>query len=297
MAQRINTGSTRRRARSSMTSVMVMAGAIVVSAFILAHRDHGLDNQAEAKAMIVAEFDTVSVPVPVSAVPAGMKVKEISFHSVSFPKHQLPAGAITNIGPVLEAVTVAPLPANLPLFPQNVSLTAGSNNPVIERIPQGMRAMTIRVDATSSVEGWAGSGTLVDVLLIQKDRTTVVAEKVRVLSSERSVSPVEGTASPNVPTTVTLLVSQEQCLAINTAIPLGKIAFALRGAQDKDSWSTTDYSSERLKGGSRGSGVKTSINGYISIGDDKEKRSFALADGKWVATDVAPEGFLVSSNK
>lgn len=77
----------------------------------------------------------------------------------------------------------------------------------------------MRVDATSSVEGWAGSGSLVDVLLIQKDRTTVVAEKVKVLSSERSSSPVEGGASPSVPSTATLLVTQEQCLAINTAIP------------------------------------------------------------------------------
>ena len=108
MAQRINTGTSRRRARSSMASVVVMAGAIVVSAFILAHRDHGRDDQAEAKTTIVAEFDTVSVPVPVSAVPAGMKVKEIALHNVSFPRSQLPAGAITNIGPVLEAVTVAP---------------------------------------------------------------------------------------------------------------------------------------------------------------------------------------------
>lgn len=100
MALRLNSGPARRRQESSTSSVMIMAAAIVVAAFILSKRDHGREGQAEAKTAVVAEFDTVSVPVPVAAVPAGIKVKEIAFHNVAYPRHQLPAGAILSLAPV-----------------------------------------------------------------------------------------------------------------------------------------------------------------------------------------------------
>ena len=157
--------------------------------------------------------------------------------------------------------------------------------------------MTVRVDVTSSVEGWAGSGSVVDVLLVEKDRTTVVAEKIRILSAERSVSPVEGSGAPSVPSTATLLVTQEQCLAINTAIPLGKIAFALRSNHDEESWIDVTYSSERLKGGASAAKLSGSISGYASLGGTEGSRSFALADGKWIRAESVPEGFLVNSER
>jgi len=192
-----------------------------------------------------------------------------------------------------DAYTIAPLPANLPIFETNLNKRGQSVNPVVERIPPGMRAMTISVDATSAVEGWAGSGAIVDVLLVQKDRTTVVAESVKILSAERSVSPIEGSAAPSVPRTVTLLVTQEQCLAINTAIPQGKIAFALRGSADDDRWASSTYLADRLRGGP---GVMRNkdgiITGYANIKEGSNERSYALTDGKWIRTEAKPQGFL-----
>jgi Flp pilus assembly protein CpaB len=157
-------------------------------------------------------------------------------------------------------------------------------------IPAGMRAMTVKVDATTAVEGWAGSGAVVDVLLVTKDQTKVVAERVKILSAERSVSPVEGGAAPNVPNTVTLLVSQEQCLAINTAIPQGKIAFALRSQRDEQNWGNTFYTSDQLKGNQTARNVaKPAISGFVTINGQNKK--FAYTDGRWVKTEEAPAGF------
>ena len=154
--------------------------------------------------------------------------------------------------------------------------------------------MTVRVDATTAVEGWAGSGALIDVLLVTKERTSVVAEKVKILSAERSVSPVEGSGAPNVPSTVTLLVTQEQCLAINTAIPLGKIAFALRSSADDSQWQETLFTSERLKGPSSAKEDKPGISGYLTV-HGQEKR-YALTEGKWIKADSVPPGFFVGQN-
>ena len=97
---------------------------------------------------------------------------------------------------------------------------------------------------------------------------------------------------------MTLLVTQEQCLAINTAVPLGRIAFALRGTSDGDRWIDPTYSSEELKGKGRivrkGQG---DINGYVSVKDNGVEKKFALSEGRWIPTENAPEGFFVAEEK
>ena len=285
-------GSRRKRKDKGLLGIGILSASILVAAFILAKQRSPVV-EARESTTVVAEYDTVPLPVPSEYVPAGTKVSEIRFESVSFPKHQIPKGALHDLGPILNATTIAPLPARLPLFRTNFSLKSRTN-PVIEKIPEGMRAMTIRVDATSAVEGWAGSGAIIDVLLVQKDRTSVVAENVKILSAERSVAPVDGEGSPSVPSTVTVLVTQEQCLAINTAIPLGKIAFALRGISDENSWSDVTYEAGRLKRGPASGEGQSSISGYVSVDGKNGKRTFALADGKWIKTEVKPQGFLVA---
>ena len=298
MAVRIKARPKRRN--DSLFSAMIFVGfSVLAGALIISRASSGsMPTQLEQKTKVVAEFDTVSIPVPAKPVTAGMKGKDIAFKLVSFPKSQLPVGVITDISRITDQSATAPLPADLPLFESNFSKNASFSNPVTERIPPGMRAMTIRVDATTAVEGWAGSGALVDILLVTKDQTKVVAEKVRVLSAERSVAPVEGSASPNVPTTLTVLVSQEQCLAINTAIPMGKIAFALRSTQDEQHWDEGVYTADRLKGsGIAGDDKRPQISGYVSVKDDstgkQNGKKFAFTDGHWVKTDSVPSGFLV----
>ena len=251
------------------------------------------------KQIFVAEFDTISIPVPAEPIPVGTLLKNIQFKNINYPKHQLPEGAVTDLEPFLDSVNTAPLPASLPIFSANLSLTALKTNPVLDQISEGLRAMTIRVDATSAVEGWAATGSLVDVLLVTPENTLVVAEKVKILSTERSTTPLEGAHTPNVPSTATILVTQEQCLAINTAIPMGKIALVLRGVRDDKSWTNTSYSTEQLKRQSQSdSPIARSINGVVEIkGTPNEKfktRSFALTDGRWVQTRSHPDGFLVN---
>ncbi len=291
MAVRSATRRISRRHRGGTAGPLVLAIALAIAA--VAFLRQPTPQPAVVTQPVVAEFDAVKVPVPSEFVPAGTRMRDVKFKTMSYPKHQLPAGALMSLEGYVEAVAVAPLPANLPLFASNLSLTAQASNPVLERIPPGMRAMTIRVDATSAVEGWAGSGSVVDVLLVEKERTTVIAEKVKVLSAERSVSPVEGSSAPSVPSTVTLLVTQEQCLAINTAIPLGKIAFALRSIKDEENWNDTIFTPDNLKQGVVPE-QRLAVSGYVSVKEQGKEHSFALADGKWVKTEVVPEGFFVS---
>lgn len=299
MAQRSsNQLPARFRKNRSFGGYALLGAAIIAAAFIVRANPKAAEAaRAPDSPRVVAQFDTVQLPVPVRPVPPGTPLDKISFTQVAFPKHQIPAGAVTNLETLRGSVTIAALPARLPIFMENFSSTARLHNPVVEQIPAGMRAMTVRVDATSAVEGWAGSGSIVDVLLVSEGRTTVIAERVRVLSSERSTSPVDGASAPAVPSTVTLLVTQEQCLAINTAIPMGKIAFALRGFSDGDSWSITRYNSERLKGGPGNSNGRAAVTGYAAVKGADTESQFALTDGKWVRTRVVPQGFFPNKDQ
>jgi len=286
----------RRRGNGNTVGLIVLAAAIIFAGSMFSQKSY----QAEAGVIpspIVAEFDTIDVPVPLAMVPAGTRIRDIRFKRVAYPRHQIPEGAIIDLGAYTESATLTSLPANLPVFASNLSMTAGRGNPVTESIPAGMRAITIRVDATSSVEGWAGSGSVVDVLLISSEGASVVAEMVKILSAERSTSPVEGNSSPTVPSTVTLLVTQEQSLAINAAIPMGKIAFALRNNQDEENWGRKTFTSDMLKNGSVVKDSRGVIRGYVTMQDESESSSFALTGNQWIRTDIIPEGFLPSRER
>lgn len=242
---------------------------------------------------VVGRFDTVAIPVPVEPIRAGTRLGDANFQVVRYPQHQVPEGAVLDVEQVKDGIALATLPAHLPVYQANISAKASVSNAVIDRIPEGMRAMTIRVDATSAVEGWASSGAIVDVLLVTKEGTSVVAEKVKILSAERSVSPIQAVSNPSVPSTVTLLVTQSQCLAINTAVPQGKIAFALRSLGDEGGWLERRLDTERFNGELRGK-QKTTVHGVIRV-EGEEGESFALSsDGRWIATEQVPEGFLIS---
>lgn len=249
----------------------------------------------ERQRAFVPEFNVVQVPVPRGPVPAGMNVRDIPVRMESFPEHQLPEAAVRDLGAWREAVTLVALPGGLPIVGSNLGSPDEIANPIVGRIPPGMRAMTVRVDATAAVEGWVRSGSIVDVLLVQSSRTTVVAEQVKVISAERSLSPGDESTQAPIPSTVTLLVTQDQCLAINTAVALGKIAFALRSARDPDTWRTTQFSADSLSY-DRKPASSARVNGVVSVGRGAEKKSFALVDGAWVPTESIPAGFLLGES-
>ncbi len=268
-----------------LAPTILLAASLIAGAIVL--KPSARDTEAVARApQLVGEFDQVQVPVPSKLVPIGTRLKDVRFTRVAFPAHQVPSGALTDVSPFLEAMAIAPLPANLPIFSENLSLTSSSTNPVIERIPDGMRAMTLRVDATAAVEGWAGSGSVVDIALIESERTTVVAERVKILSAERSVIPVDG-STPNVPSTVTLLVTQDQFLAVSTAVGKGKITFALRSSRDEGSWQENTFSAPSLH--KRAAAEPVSVSGAMI---DAKGRKLVLVNGRWSESTVVPEGFL-----
>lgn len=293
MAKRVSRH--KQKSNSLLSYVGVACMLLAVCAYFFSTKNRHA--QATTQTVVVAEYDTIQVPVVAKIVSAGTPIEKIEIRMEEMPsKFVNKSELILDPSTLSGKVSLVSLASGIPLYRKNFTEQLSQSNPVIENIPQGMRAMTIKVDATSSVEGWAGTGSLVDVLLVEKSQTTVVAESVKILSAERSVAPVEGKAAPNVPSTVTLLVSQEQCLAINTAIPRGKIAFALRSTGDGDKWRDKIFTPENLLNHETSVRKKADVNGYIEVKGKKGKKIFTLSNGKWLNTAQKPEGFLVGDN-
>jgi pilus assembly protein CpaB len=297
MSGGFKTRNSKRHLRgSALFGPLIIAAALFGAALLFDARTP--EPEVIRSAPIVSAYDMVEIPVPIEVVPAGTKVRDMRVRSLQFPRHQLPQGAVTDLSALIDSQTLVPIPADLPLMSDNFTREGGVSNAVVDRIPPGMRAITVKVDVTSSVEGWAGSGSIVDVLLVGRERTSVIAEQVKILSAERTVVPVGGSVAPTVPSTVTLLVSQEQCLAISTALPLGRLAFALRSTRDDARWRTTDFSPNELRGQTETVGTQgSSVRGYISFSEAPgRKRSFALSSGRWIETAIVPDGFRLSRN-
>lgn len=300
MATRVTRTHLRRYAASnSLLGVVAICVGVGAAAYVIGTKVSPPPTREQFKAY-VPEYNVVDIPVPERPVPAGVSLREVRIRLEKFPSHQLPAGVIRDLQAVQDRVTLVPLPGGLPIIESNLGSVDEATNPIVGRIPPGMRAMTVQVDATAAVEGWARSGSIVDVLLVERTKTTVVAEAVKVISAERSLSAVDINATAGggtgIPNTVTLLVTQEQCLAINTAVPLGKIAFALRSTHDDERWRATHFSSDDLSGaGGKRAPERTRIGGVVAFGSGSDRKQYALVDGNWIPADSVPAGFFLNA--
>lgn len=296
---RSEAGSLRMKRRRAGEFIRTAALCVVTVGISLVFSHKPDRASADASSFpVAAQVDRVEVPVPAAPVPSGTRMRDVSWITISYPRHQLPEGALISAEAIPDGIARAPFPAKMPVARENIALSEIVSNPVTERIPPGMRAMTLRVDAAGAVEGWAGSDSIVDVLLVERDRTTVIAERVKVLSAERSVAPVDGSSAPQVPSTVTVLVTPEQCLAINTAIPLGRIAFALRTGEDEAEWAQRSLTVANLSRAAINPPRQVTVSGLVSFkGDDGALTSFALTDGRWIKASSVPDGFSPSFNE
>ena len=245
----------------------------------------------EDKPELLPNFNSQQILVPKVPIQVGQKLTPDLFELTDFPQHLLPRNALYTLdSEVLFAI--APLAVGVPISRDSLAKDpAKAVNPMLARIPRGMRAMTVRVDVASAVEGWAGSGSIVDVLLVEKEQTILIAESVQILSAERSLEPVDDRGSPSIPNTVTLLVSPEQCLSISTAIPRGRLSLVLRGASDTAPWKRKSLQAAKLTPDAAVESRK--VSGVLV----SEEHKYALVNGKWIQSISIPHGFLFAAQE
>ena len=164
-------------------------------------------------------------------------------------------------------------------------------NQIQAKIPDGFRAVTLAVDSTTSVEGWARAGAKVDILLSpaksEKPSLTMIVQNAKVLSASRSTTSDPGAPpeNPTDQTTVTVMVSGADAAKIQLASNAGSLSLALRGDEDTvESPQNTTVGIESIVGIAAKSGPKElQSEGRVKVGG----KEFLIIGGKLVSPEEA----------
>ena len=216
----------------------------------------------------------IDVVVPLRKIEQGQKLIPAMFKIEKRPKVGMDYGVLNDMEMVNGYYA-----GTLLLPGQPVALAAVSKvqpvSAISSKIPPGFRAVTIHVNATSAVEGWARPGSRVDVDWISringKQGVTSIVHNAQILSADRQSGVNPHNPDMAIPTTVTLLVTARDAKAIKLAQSAGALELVLRGDNDSGKVETGgSITVSDLLQGSRTSSVKRPRTGGTLSMDGKK---------------------------
>ncbi len=166
----------------------------------------------------------------------GTKIEDKDIRMARFPSADLPAGVFHLRSKVVGRGVILPIAkSEFVLTSKLAGENAGSGLPAL--IPPGMRAVSVRVNDTTSVSGFVQPGTRVDVLLTgnpqgsNEQQTITVLENVAVIATGTRLERNSAGESQSAPV-VTLLLSPDDAERLTLASSQGHIQLALRNPLD-----------------------------------------------------------------
>jgi pilus assembly protein CpaB len=127
-------------------------------------------------------------------------------------------------------------------------------------IPEGYRAMTVKVDDVVGISGFIMPGTLVDVVVVidpqekagmQDPISKIVLQNIKVLANGQNIDQPENQRDASSVKAVTLLVLPEQAEKLALAASEGKLQLVMRNSIDQGDEQTTGMDKRRLLSGER----------------------------------------------
>jgi pilus assembly protein CpaB len=189
---------------------------------------------------------TVTVPTKKVVVASanlslGSELAADDLTMIDWPASALPEGAFDNSAALVGRGLIASVVRHEPILPGKLaSKEAGSGLPPI--IPNGKRAVSVKVNEVIGVAGYVLPGTHVDVLATanatnraEEITTKVVLSNVEVLAAGTRLEQDSKDSQPMQVTVVTLLVTPEEAERLTLASTEGKIQLALRNPLDLES--------------------------------------------------------------
>ena len=208
------------------------------------------------------EVGTIPVVVAVERIAVGTRLTANHLKVIAWPARTPLTGAFADPKELVDRGVVATLAANEPVTAGKVA-TAGVGAGLPPVIPQGMRAMSVKVNEVIGVAGFVLPGTRVDVLVTVREdgsegakqpmsRTVVSNTEVLTAGTRYDEEEAKG-GKPVKSTVVTLAVLPEDAERIALASAEGQISLALRNPLDVDPTATSGI---RLGALMRGPGVE-----------------------------------------
>jgi pilus assembly protein CpaB len=176
------------------------------------------------------------------ALDAGEVLNASDMTTVDWPQGTPLEGAHVNAKDLVGRSLLFPLPAGQPLLDQQLT-APGAGIGLSAKIPDGMRAMSVRSDDIVGVAGFLLPGTRVDVMVTYRGDhptggqndwiTETVLQDVQVLTAGQNSQP-DSTGKPVSTNVVTLMVTPDQAEKVAQATAFGTVHFVLRNGNDHE---------------------------------------------------------------
>ena len=236
-----NFGGVPKRKGPDRNTILLIISAFFLAIFVIL--GIFLFKQGESGGPAVIENTTdnvnmVGVLLPVRQIQEGEKLGRDMFKREFRSRFELSDGHVSDLVQIDGRFARTLILPGQPLYREYITQYS-PNNPIVLKIPDGFRAISINVTATSGVEGWIRPGSLVDVQWITKvngqETLVKLVDRAEVLSSEKSSEVVNTPTIVAVPTTVTLLVSTPDADKIALARNKGRLNLVLRNYEEPPS--------------------------------------------------------------
>ena len=177
-----------------------------------------------------------SVVVAARPMALGTPLTPQDLRLVDWPKGDPMAGSFSRIQDCVGRSLITPVATNEPILEQKLApKAAGAGLPAA--IPDGMRAVSVRVDDVVGVSGFAMPGTMVDIMVTGQPLggsdsvTRTIIEDIRVLAAGQAVEQ-DKEGKPKTVSVVTLLLTPQEADKLTMASTEGRIHLALRNTID-----------------------------------------------------------------
>jgi pilus assembly protein CpaB len=218
------------------------------------------DRQVEA-ARRAAAGETIDLVVAAQEIPIGARIEPSQLRTTRWPVDAEPEGAVRKLDDAVGQIARTTIEKNRPVVASALLSQGVGLLPML--ITEGMRAMSVKVDAVTGVSGFITPNSRVDVLVAGKpegdgsedERSKVILQNVRVLATGKSIEQVD--QKPVEVPTVTLLVSPEEAEKLTLATRQEPVRLALRNFRDEELVRTPGVSTTALFASSVPTVVKT----------------------------------------
>jgi pilus assembly protein CpaB len=249
----------RRRLTIALLAALLLSGAVT---FFLNRRLNGSNSAGVPQAMqkyVAASRD----------VQPGEVLKAENLTLIDWPAKLRLDGGFTKVEELTGRAAIFPIAARQPIL-QAFLAVPGSGIGLTAKIPEGMRATSVRSDEIAGVAGFLFPRSHVDVLVtlrgeaVPVPETQVVLQDVEVLTAGQKIEPELG-GKAETAGVVTLLLTPEDAQRVVLANAQGTIHFVLRNGADRDHVTSVPVNVAQLSGEARPRGNASTVHAPVAV--------------------------------
>ena len=237
--------------------LVVLAGALVFGLLAAVSVSRYLSStQALAKSLNKVAVAKVAIPIGTKIIPEQIML-------VQFPAESMPDGTFDNVDKLTGRVAVVNIGAREPITDSRLA-PEGTAAGLSAVIPEGYRAMTVKVDDVVGISGFIMPGTLVDVVVVITPEeptngrgpiSKIVLQNIKVLANGQNIDKPENERDANSVKAVTLQVTPEEAEKLALASSEGRLQLVMRNSIDQGDEETKGVNKQTLLGGDRATPV------------------------------------------